>query len=391
MEALVYRNRRGTDCVKWDILERKYKNSNLLSMWIADMDFCAPECVTQALREYVDGGIYGYYLQPAECQRSFIDWQRTVHDTDIDPSWLRFSPGAVSGLYLCVSALTQPGDAVMIMPPVYPAFYSVPKQTGRTLVVCPLKREKNRYEIDFQGLEECFNREKVRMLIHCSPHNPVGRVWTKIEQRKLLELCRKYNVFVLSDEVHQDLLLDGHKHFSLCGFKEYADMVISITSPAKTFNLAGCQATTMIIPNEDNRKKVDVVLKQNGIEKGSSFSYIAYKAAYRGGRDWLNALLDKIKENETVVRRMFAQGAPQVTIAPLEATYLLWIDFSALVLPEEMKNFIEEESGLAVNYGSEFGGDACSCFIRMNIATSTENVTLAASNLISALQKRGLV
>lgn len=314
-----------------------------------------------------------------------------MHGAETDPSWLRFSPGAVSGLHLCACAMTQPGDAIAIMPPVYPAFFSVAQQTGRTMVTCPLRRERDRYEIDFARLEACFAQEKVRMLIHCSPHNPVGRVWTEAEQRRLLELCRRYHVFVLSDEVHQDLLLDGHRHFPLYGFQEYRDMTICVTSPAKTFNLAGCQATTMIIPHEENRRKVDAVLDQGGIAKGSSFSYIAYKAAYRGGRGWLDALLAKVKENETLVRGLFARNAPQVAIAPLEGTYLLWIDFSALIPPEEMKSFIERESGLAVNYGNEFGGDAYSCSIRLNVATSTENVALAASNLISALRKRGLV
>lgn len=391
MESLVYRDRRGTDCVKWDILGRKYKNPDLLSMWIADMDFCVPECVTQALREYVDTGIYGYYLQPADCQKAFVDWQKKVHDADVNASWIRFSPGAVSGLHLCVSALTQLGDAVAIMPPVYPAFFTVPQKTGRSLVTCDLKKVGNRYEINFQRLEECFKQEKVRMLIHCSPHNPVGRVWTEGEQQKLLELCRKYNVFLLADEVHQDLLLDGHKHVSVCRLNEYADMTACVTSPAKTFNLAGCQAASLIIPGEETRKKVDAVLEQSGITKGSSFSYVAYKAAYRNGRGWLDSLLKKIEENETLVRSVFEKNAPQVTIAPLEGTYLLWIDFSGLIPPEEMKTFIETESGLAVNYGSEFGGDAYRCFIRMNIATATENVALAASNLISALRKRGLV
>lgn len=168
-------------------------------------------------------------------------------------------------------------------------------------------------------------------------------------------------------------------------------MIACVTSPAKTFNLAGCQATTMMIPDEENRKKVDAVLKESGIEKGSSFSYVAYKAAYQNGRSWLDLLLAKIKENEILVRSMFAKDAPQVAIAPLEGTYLLWIDFTGLIPPEEMKAFIEKESGLAVNYGNDFGGDVYSCYIRMNIATSTENVALAASNLISALKKRGLV
>lgn len=189
MEPLVYQERRGTDCVKWDILGRKYKNPDLLSMWIADMDFRAPECVTQALRAYVDAGIYGYYLQPAECQQSFLDWQKEMHGTEVDASWLRFSPGAVSGLHLCVSAVTQPGDVIAIMPPVYMAFFSVARQTGRKMVTCPLRKEQGRYEIDFQRLEECFAQEKVRMLIHCSPHNPVGRVWTEAEQLRLLSFA----------------------------------------------------------------------------------------------------------------------------------------------------------------------------------------------------------
>lgn len=390
MEHLVYQERRGTDSVKWDILGRKYKDPNLLSMWIADMDFRAPECVTQALRAYVDSGVYGYYLQSADCQQAFIDWQKETHGVDVDPSWLRFSPGAVSGLHLCVSALTRPGDVIAVMTPVYHAFFPVAQKTGRSMVTCPLKKERGRYEIDFQRLEECFARDKVRLLIHCSPHNPVGRVWTETEQRRLLELCRKYNVFVLSDEVHQDLLLDRHKHFPICAFGEYADIAIGVTSPAKTFNLAACQAATLIIPGEENRRKVDAVLHQNGIEKGSSFSAVAYKAAYRGGRGWLDALLAKIKENEMLVRERFAQAAPRVTIAPLEGTYLLWIDFAGLIPPEEMNIFMERESGLAVNYGSEFGGDAYGCAIRMNIATSTENAARAASNLISALRKRGL-
>lgn len=391
MEELIYQDRHGTDCVKWDILGRKYQNPDLLSMWIADMDFRVPECVTRALRDYVESGIYGYYLQPRECQQAFIDWQRTVHDTQVDPAWLRFSPGAVSGLHLLVSALSAPGDAVAIMPPVYPAFFSVPEQTGRRLVTCPLKKDGQRYGIDFAALEACFRREQVRMLIHCSPHNPVGRVWTREEQLELLALCRRHGVFLLSDEVHQDLLLGGNRHYPMCGFPEYTDMVACVTSPAKTFNLAGCQATTMIVPGAENRERLDAVLHQSGIEKGSAFASIAYRAAYSEGRDWLNTLLEKVGENEKLVRGLMAENAPGVSIPPLEGTYLLWLDFTGLVPAQEMKSFIERESGLAVNYGSEFGGEACACCIRMNLATSTENVSLAALNLIGALRRRGVV
>lgn len=388
MEELVYRERRGTDCVKWDILGRKYKNPDLLSMWIADMDFCAPECVVRAMEAYAARGIFGYHLPPASCQQAFIDWERERYDFHVAPEWLRFSPGAVSALHFCVSALTEPGDAVAAMTPVYPAFLSVPKKTGRRLVTCPLINENGRYAMDLAGLEKAFAEEGVRLLIHCSPHNPVGRVWTEEEQLALLELCRRYQVIVISDEVHQDLCRQGNRHVPLGRFTAFSDLVVCVTSPAKTFNLAGCHAATMIIPDEENRSRIDALLDRFGISKGSSFSYIASEAAYAGGEEWLSAVLAQIGENEAYVRAQLAEKAPDVVMPPLEGTYLLWLDFSRLVPAEEFRSFMEKECGLALNYGEEFGGAEYQCFVRMNIATSFDNVQRAVGNILSALQKR---
>lgn len=391
METLVYRDRRGTNCVKWDILGRKYKNPDLLSMWIADMDFCAPECVVYALKEYVEQGIFGYHLPPASYEQAFIKWQRERFDFRVRPDWLKFSPGAAAALHFCISALTKPEDAIALMPPVYPAFLSATNETGRKPVACPLINNHGSYSIDFAGLEKAFAQEGVRLLIHCSPHNPVGRVWLEEELITLLTLCKKYNVFVVSDEVHQDLCQPGYQHIPLAKFEEFQDLVICITSPAKSFNLAGCRTATMIIPGEETRKRIDSMLKHYEITKGSSFSYIASEAAYTGGAEWLDLILKQIGENDAYIRTQLLQSVPNLEIAPLEGSFLLWLDFSKVLSSTEFNDFIEKECGLALNYGETFGDDSYKGFVRMNIATSRENVQLAVQRILSALQARGLI
>ncbi len=390
MEHLVYQDRRGTNCVKWDVLGKKYQDPDLLSMWIADADFRCPECVVNALTEYVEQGVFGYYLPPSGCEQAFIDWEQTQHGFHIEPSWLRFSPGGVAALHIGVTALTKPGDVVAVMPPVYPAFFSAPKSVGRDVAPCPLKKIDGRYVMDLDGLERIFAEKGARLLIHCSPHNPVGRVWSQEELLALLKLCEKYDVTMLSDEVHQDLCQPGFRFISVGMFPEFADRVVCITSPAKTFNLAGCGTATMIIPGEENRKKIDAALHLCGISKGSAFSYVATKAVYTGGKAWLSALLAQVRENEAVVRTALSDNVPGLEIAPLEGTFLLWLDFTRLIAPEEFKRFLTKECGLALNYGEEFGGADYCCCARMNLATSKENVQLAVERILTALRARSL-
>lgn len=390
MEKLIYRDRRGTDCIKWDVLGKKYKNPDLLGMWIADMDFCSPACVRQAVEQHAQQGLFGYYLPPDGWEQPYINWQKSRYGWHIEPGWMRYAPNAVSALHFCICALTQPGDTIAAMTPMYPAILSAPVRSGRRPVTVEMINEDGHYRIDFDALERCFAEEQVRMLIHCSPHNPVGRVWSEEEQLKLLQLCKQYDVFVLSDEVHQDLCQPPHRHYPLGLYEEYSDRVICVTSTAKTFNLASCGSATIVIPNEENRKKVDEMTAMIAVTKGGSFDSVAARAAYAGGQEWLEAVVEQIGENSRYVCSVLGEKVPGVVVSPLEGTYLMWLDFSRVVPAEEMKQFIENECGLALNYGQEYGGEAYQSFVRMNVATCFENVQLAVERIVKALNVRGV-
>ena len=391
MENLVYRDRCGTDCIKWDILKKKYKKDDMLGMWIADMDFCVPACVRQAVEEQAKQGVFGYYLPPDNWQQAYIDWHKKRYGWHVEAEWMRYAPNAVSALHFCICALTRPGDAIAAMTPMYPAILSAPVRTGRRAVTVELINEAGNYRIDFDALERCFAEEQVRLLIHCSPHNPVGRVWSEEEQLQLLKLCEKYDVFILSDEVHQDLCQPPHRHLPLGLYTAYDHRVICITSTSKTFNLASCGCATMVIPNEENRKKVDGVTEMIAVTKGGSFDSIAARAAYAGGEEWVQEVVKQIGENSGYVVRTLGEKAPGVVISPLEGTYLMWLNFAGVIPVEEMQDFIVNECGLALNFGEEYGGEAYRSFVRMNVATRFENVQLAVERIVNALRARGIV
>lgn len=391
MENLIYLDRRGTSSIKWDTLQKKYKKDDMLGMWIADMDFCAPACVRQAVEEHAKQGLFGYYLPPDNWQQSYIDWQNKHYGWHVEKEWMRYAPNAVSALHFCICALTQPGDAIASVIPMYPAILSAPARAGRRPVTVEMINEDGHYRIDFDALERCFAQEQVRMLIHCSPHNPVGRVWSEEEQLQLLKLCEKYDVFILSDEVHQDLCQPPHRHFPLGLYTEYAHRVICVTSTAKTFNLASCGCSTVVIPDEENRKKVDEMISMIAVTKGGSFDSIAARAAYAGGEEWVQEVVKQIGENNRYIVRTLKEKAPGVVISPLEGTYLMWLDFSNVIPAEEMRDFIVNECGLAINFGEEYGGEAYRSFVRLNIATCFDNVKLAVERIVNALRARGAV
>lgn len=388
METLICRDRRGTKSVKWDILGPRYGNTDMLSMWVADMDFAVPECVREALKEYSDFGVYGYYLTPDSYTQSYIDWQQRHHGISPRKEWLRFSQGGVTGIYMCVAAFTEPGDAVAVMTPAYPPFLNAPKDLGRKTVTCPLANDAGYHTPDFAAIEQLFAKESPSMLIWCSPHNPTGRVWTEAETKQLLELCRKYNVLILSDEIHQDFCREGHRHIPVYSFTDYLDLVICLNSPAKTFNLAGCNSTTIIIPDDALREKYDKVLLNAGNPKPTTFAQIAYEAAYTGGDEWLEAVLAQVEENTQIITERLHEADPRIRVSRPEGVFLIWIDFAGVIPAEEMPHFINVECALALNQGTEFGGDEYGTFVRMNLATSAEIVTQAAENIAAALKKR---
>ena len=384
-EQLIFRDRRGTNAMKWNYLDRiGFKGENLLGMWVADMDFASPECVRRALREAADFGVFGYDAAPKEYHEAFIAWEKERHGLEIDREWIRFSPGVVTGFYWLVKMLTEPGDSVLIQTPVYYPFMSAIEDQGRKLVRSELVNTNGIYTVDFEDFERKITEEAVRVFILCSPHNPIGRIWTRSELAKMLEICRRHSVKVISDEIHHDFELGGHKHTPTLAVGDYGDMVAMRTAPSKTFNLAGLQNSFVILPDKDIRDRYDAALRDVHIMGGNSLGNVAAAAAYTGGADWLESVLRTVEDNDALFRARLAEGLPKAVISPLEGTYLLWVDLGAYVAAEDIKTVMEERCGLALDYGTQFGGNA-PCHIRVNLATDGAVVEEAAARLIRNL------
>ena len=257
MSLIKYVDRKNTDCAKWDGLEHTFSRGDLLAMWVADMDFKVPECVSDALKKYIDMGAFGYYVPPAGYYNSFIEWERRYHGYEVKREWMRFAPGVVPAFNWLVQMLAGEGEAVAVMQPVYYPFMKAVENNGRRLVNCPLLLTENGYEMDYEGFEELIVREDVKTFIFCSPHNPVGRVWKKEEIRRVLDICMKHNVYVISDEIHHDLIMSGHEHVPSATVGDtdgaYNSILVTLTAATKTFNLAAVQNSIVIIPDKKIR------------------------------------------------------------------------------------------------------------------------------------------
>lgn len=385
MEEIKYVERRNTNCNKWDAQTKMFGEEGLHAMWVADMDFRVPQCVVDALEEYVQFGVYGYYKVPEEYYQAFINWEKTYHGYEAKKEWIRFSPGVVAGFHWLVQMFTEPGDAVIVNTPVYYPFLHAVENNGRTLVCSELVNNGGCYTIDFEDFEKKIVENKVKLFILCSPHNPAGRVWKKEELETLFAICRKHGVYVISDEIHQDLVFGDHAHIPSLSVGDYQDMIVTLTAPSKTFNLAGGQNSIVIIPDEKLRNMWDTYTAGNRVLGGTSFGYVAAQAAYENGREWLEGVKEKIKENYEYLCRELARELPKAVVTPLEGTYLCWVDLGAYVKAEEMKEVIQKKCRLAVDYGDWFGGEQFATFIRLNLATSLENVKIAVDALVNQL------
>lgn len=429
MSLIKYVDRKNTDCAKWDGLEHTFSRGDLLAMWVADMDFKVPECVSDALKKYIDMGAFGYYVPPAGYYNSFIEWERRYHGYEVKREWMRFAPGVVPAFNWLVQMLAGEGEAVAVMQPVYYPFMKAIENNGRRLVNCPLLLTENGYEMDYEGFEELIVREDVKTFIFCSPHNPVGRVWKKEEIRRVLDICMKHNVYVISDEIHHDLIMSGHEHVPSATVGDtagaYDSILVTLTAATKSFNLAALQNSIVIIPDEKIRAVWDKFTEGIRITGGNAFGYVAVEAAYKDGRPWLEEILDVIEGNYRYLRGRLESELPDVRVADLEGTYLMWIDLSAYMeriiakyvmtssvaglsaanqsdskeagsdsadinLNEAavtaMQHFMEDECGIAADYGAWFGGDEYAGCIRINLATSRENIETAAGRIINALK-----
>lgn len=388
MSQVIYKDRFGTDCNKWDGCEEKFGDENLLPLWVADMDFEAPSCVKQALKEYVDFGVFGYYQIPNRYYEAFINWEKTYHDYDVKKEWIRFAPGVVPAFNWLIHILTNERDGVLITPPVYYPFKDAVVNNNRTLVESPLMRLEDHYELDYEDFERKIKEQNVKLFIFCTPHNPVGRVWKRDEIVKALDICKKYGVYVIADEIHQDIIMDGYQKVTAAATGNYDEIMVTLTAATKTFNLAGCQNSIVVIPNESLRKRYDDYLTRLRITGGNAFGYIAVQSAYEGGRKWLDEVLNIIEENYHLMKSILEEKLPKVWIPKLEGTYLMWIDLGAYVSADEIEYVIQKDCGLAVDYGSWFGGEAYGTFIRVNLATREENIRLAAEKIVEALEAK---
>lgn len=388
MEQIVTVERKDTGCVKWDGLQQLYGDANLISMWVADMDFECPLSVKKAMQQQAEHNVYGYGLVSDSYYQAFMDWEENVHGYPVQREWLLSLPGVVVGFFWAIQAFTKPQDACMILTPLYGPFQNSIRTTGRTLVESKLIQENGVYQMDFDDIEKKMKEEQVKLMFFCSPHNPVGRVWTKEEVERIVALCRKYEILLVSDEIHQDIIPSGKLQIPTATVSDYQKLM-TLTAPSKTFNLAGCQNAFAIIEDAALRKAFQDYCATIGIvHENNIFGYLAAEAAYRDGYDWLQSLNAMILKNFCLLRDQLMEGAPKLVISPLEGTYLAWVDFGAYLSAEEQKEFFVKECGIAVNYGDAFTVEPGDTHVRLNLATSTERVQETADRILTALRAR---
>ena len=379
--------RTGTASVKYDGAVANFGTAEVIPMWVADMDFAAPEAITRALIERAAHPIYGYTLYPDSMVDVLISWMKKRHGWEIEHEWIVMCPGVVTALHATVLAVTHPGESVIVQSPVYAPFYSCVTTTGRHLVLNPLKLEDGRYTIDFDHLEQCA-ADGARLLLLCSPHNPVGRVWSHNELERILEIARRHDLVVLADEIHADLVYPGIKHAALGTLAVNGDSIITAVAPSKTFNIPGLGLSALIVPNPAQRVALRKVFDQLHIQACNPFSITAFEAAYREGEPWLESLLAYLQETRNFVRDYLDLHLPGIHLIKPEGTYLLWLDCRSLGMSdEELQRFFVQDAGVGLSSGTIFGMGG-SGFMRMNIGTPRRIVATVLERIKDALEAR---
>lgn len=361
-------DRHGTYSEKWDQLGELFGSEDILPMWVADMDFQSPPAVVEAIKRRAAEGIYGYTFMDRGCMNAFMNWFQKRHGWRIAPTWITECPGVVTALSIAVECFSKPGDRIIIQPPVYYPFFSVVKMNGRSLVTNPLILKDNYYTMDYANLENLL-REGAALLILSNPHNPGGRVWSKEELKELGELCLKYGVMIVSDEIHCDLVLPGYKHTPFASISsQFADNSLTCVAPTKTFNLPGIQASFIVIPNEEHKRRFDYKLKTLSLATPNFFVPVAVKACYEEGEKWLEELLQYVKANLDFALGFIARNLPQLKAIVPEGTYLLWVDCRNLGLDAKgMKELMYRRAKVAFSEGSVYGREG-EGFVRINLA-----------------------
>lgn len=379
-------DRRGTNCVKYDLSEQIFGKEDVLPMWVADMDFPVAGFILDAIGERLNHPFLGYTFRSDRFATSVTSWLDRRHGWMVKEDTVGFSPGIVPALNMCVMEFTEPGDRVVVQPPVYFPFFSAITNHGRELVYNQLFKRDGTYEMDFDHLEGLF-KKGVKLFFLCNPHNPVGRVWLKEELERLAQLCLEYGVMVISDEIHSDLILYGNRHIPFASLgKEIADLTLTCMAPSKTFNLAGLYTSVVIATNPAIKKRYDKILDVVHVGGDNILGQVALEAAYTDGDEWLDQLLAYLEKNDQALRTFLNDSVPELVISPLEATYLVWLDFSHLQLDEKgLRDFIIHKAGLGLNDGPMFGPGGAQ-HQRLNLAAPKKILMEGAARLASAVQ-----
>lgn len=359
--------RENTHCIKYDLRKQLFGSEEVLPMWVADMDFKTPDFIIDALRARLDHPIFGYPLKPKSYFTSQANWLRERHQWDVKEEWIQFCPGVVPALNLIVLAFTSPGDKIIVQPPVYYPFFSAVKNNQRVQVDNPLVYKDGRYSFDFDDLEKKID-SNTKVLLLCHPHNPGGRTWRVDELKKVAEICAENGLLIVSDEIHSDLVLPGHKHVPLASIaSEIADSAITCIAPSKTFNIAGLGTSSVIISNPGLRKKFHNIMESVHIGMGNIFGITASTAAYTQGATWLREVIRYIQGNVDLVLEFCHSRIPRIKPMIPEATYLVWLDCRDLGMGnKELKKFMSDKAKVGFNDGPSFGAGG-EGFQRMNV------------------------
>lgn len=388
-------DRRRTGSVKWDFIERgagheyEYKpvtgalpeEASRLPLWVADMDFASPQPVIDALTARAQHGVFGYSKAPDSYYETIVNWMQRRHNWAVKTDWILTTPGVVPAINYIIQTFTQPDEGVIIQTPVYHPFYSSIENNERRVVRNPLLVQDGRYEIDFDDLAAKAAAPDTTLIVLCSPHNPIGRVWTSAELQRIAAICAENDVLIVSDEIHHDLVYSWANFTSFgVACPDAVDRTIICTAPSKTFNLPGLKTANAIIPNPELRAAISATMLRNGVFGVSVFGLLALETAYAAGEPWLDALLPYIEDNYRFLEQFFAEQLPSVCVTKPEATYLVWLDFRDWGLDADSLNaLLLHEAGVYLNNGTVFG-EAGAGFMRMNIACSR-------STLAEALQR----
>jgi len=377
--------RTRTDCSKWDGLEEKFGRSDILPLWVADMDIAAPQVIQDAMTQRLRHPVYGYALYTESFYQSIIAWYASEFDWKIEKEWIVPEHGVVVSINLAITALSQKGDGILIQTPVYPPFFSSVRNNEREVLENRLVFHKGQTRIDFEDFEK--KAAKATLFLLCSPHNPSTRAWSKEELEKMVEICHRHHVLIISDEIHSDLVFTA-PHMPTAALDKAREITLLLHAPSKTFNIAGLNTSYLIIPNPQLRQAYLQAHRRSGLDNGNVFGVVALEAAYLGGKAWLEALKAHVASNVAYVTQFIGKQIPEIIVYQHEATFLMWMDCRGLGLDDEaLEAFFVEEAKLGLNSGRSFG-EAGKGFMRLNIGTGRDVLEEAMARLAKATQER---